>query len=125
VVRIGLDRTIGFGAAAFALSGIAMVTWVALAPAAAAGIVMPMMVYLLGLGLAMPQAFAGALQPFPERAGAASSLIGAVQQTCAATAGAVVVRALGATAWPLVIGIALPSLVVLVVWATTRAVRKA
>ena len=123
VVRIGLDRTIGFGAAAFALSGLAMVAWVAFAPDAAAGIVVPMMVYLFGLGLAMPQAFAGALQPFPERAGAASSLIGAVQQACAATTGAVVVRALGATAWPLVIGIAVPSVLVLAVWATTRQVR--
>ncbi len=65
-----------------------------------------MMVYLFGLGLAMPQALAGALQPFPERAGAASSLIGCVQQSVAAATGALVGQSLGATAWPLVIGVA-------------------
>ena len=46
-----------------------------------------------GPGLAMPQAFAGALQPFLERAGAASSLIGCAQQTVAASTGALVTRA--------------------------------
>jgi len=71
----------------------------------------------------MPQALAGALQPFPERAGAASSLIGAVQQTVAAATGALVAHALGATAWPLVIGIAVPGALTFVIWAMTRAVR--
>ena len=48
-----------------------MVLATALAPRAVAGFVTPMTFYLFGLGLAMPQALAGALQPFPERAGAA------------------------------------------------------
>ncbi len=123
VVRWGLDRTIGWGAFALAAAGLAMVLATALAPRAVAGFVAPMTLYLLGLGLAMPQALAGALQPFPERAGAASSLIGVVQQTVAATTGALVAHALGATAWPLVIGIAVPGAITLAIWAATREAR--
>jgi DHA1 family bicyclomycin/chloramphenicol resistance-like MFS transporter len=123
VVRWGLDRTIGWGAVALAAAGVAMVLATALAPRAIAGFVAPMTLYLFGLGLAMPQALAGALQPFPERAGAASSLIGIVQQTVAAATGTLVAQALGATAWPLVIGIAVPGALTFVIWATTRAAR--
>ena len=123
VTRLGLDRTIGWGAFALAASGAAMVLATALAPRAVAGFVAPMTLYLFGLGLAMPQAFAGALQPFPDRAGAASSLIGCVQQSVAASTGALVAHALGDTAWPLVIGIAAPGTAALAIWAATRGVR--
>src|SRR5690348_13626584 len=123
VTRLGLDRTIGWGTATLAVGGLAMIAATALAPTAVAGIVLPMMLYLAGLGLAMPQALAGALQPFPERAGAASPLIGAVQQATAAVLGVVVVRALGASAWPMVLGIALPGMLAFAVWATTREAR--
>jgi len=123
VTRLGLDRAIGWGARAMALGGTAMVLATLLAPEAVGGIVAPMMVYLFGMGLAMPQALAGALQPFPELAGAASSLIGCVQQSVAAATGALVGQSLGATAWPLVWGVAIPGVITLAVWAMTRAAR--
>jgi DHA1 family bicyclomycin/chloramphenicol resistance-like MFS transporter len=121
--RLGLDRTIGWGVLCFAISSAAMIAATALAPGAIAGFVAPMTLYLFGLGLAMPQALAGALQPFPERAGAASSLVGCVQQSVAASTGALVAHALGDTAWPLVIGIAVPGTAALAIWAATRGVR--
>jgi len=123
VTRLGLDRTIGWGALAMAAGGLAMVGAIALWPTAATGVTLAMMLYLVGLGLSMPQAFAGALQPFPERAGAASSFIGFVQQTLAAACGALVGQSLGATAWPLAIGIAVPGVLTLAIWAVTRKVR--
>jgi len=123
VTRLGLDRTIGWGALALAAGGLAMLAATALWPATAAGVVASMMLYLAGLGIAMPQAFAGALQPFPERAGAASSLIGFVQQTVAAASGALVGQSLGATAWPLAIGIAVPGCLTLLIWTMTRNLR--
>ena len=58
-------------------------------------------------GLALPQAMAGALTPFPDRAGAASSLIGFVQQASAAALGAVVGHTLGQTAWPMAAAVAM------------------
>jgi DHA1 family bicyclomycin/chloramphenicol resistance-like MFS transporter len=123
VVRIGIDHTIGWGVLCFVVASAAMIAATALAPQAVAGFVAPMTLYLFGLGLAMPQALAGALQPFPERAGAASSLIGCVQQAVAASTGALVAHALGATAWPLVIGIAVPGTAALAIWAVARRVR--
>jgi DHA1 family bicyclomycin/chloramphenicol resistance-like MFS transporter len=123
VIRIGIDRTIGWGVLCFAVASAAMIVATALVPQAVAGFVAPMTLYLFGLGLAMPQALAGALQPFPERAGAASSLIGCVQQAVAASTGVLVAHALGATAWPLVIGIAVPGTAALAIWAATRDVR--
>jgi DHA1 family bicyclomycin/chloramphenicol resistance-like MFS transporter len=62
---------------------------------------LPMALYLCGLGLAMRQSMAGALMPFPERAGAASSLLGFLQQATASAIGIVVGQMLGASALPL------------------------
>jgi DHA1 family bicyclomycin/chloramphenicol resistance-like MFS transporter len=78
-----------------------MLAAIALGVTSPLGLVLPMAVYLCGLGLAMPQAMAGALMPFPERAGAASSLLGFLQQVVASTAGVVVAQLLGASALPL------------------------
>ena len=46
-----------------------------------------MAIYALGVGLTMPQAMASAMMPFPDRAGAASSLLGICQMTFAALLG--------------------------------------
>jgi MFS transporter, DHA1 family, multidrug resistance protein len=73
--------------------------------------------------LAMPQGFAGAMSPFPARAGAASSLIGFVQQTCAAALGAVVGHMLGESAWPLVVAIATMGCLTLAIWMFSRGIR--
>jgi DHA1 family bicyclomycin/chloramphenicol resistance-like MFS transporter len=101
VVRIGIDRTIVCGGVALAGGALAMLAAIALGVTSPLGLVLPMAVYLCGLGLAMPQAMAGALMPFPERAGAASSLLGFLQQVVASTAGVVVAQLLGASALPL------------------------
>jgi DHA1 family bicyclomycin/chloramphenicol resistance-like MFS transporter len=83
-----------------------------------------MAVYLAGLGMVLPQTIAGALTPFPERAGAASALLGTVQQCAAAICGAVVGWHLGANAWPLAIAVAAMGCVTLVVWISTRGLRQ-
>ena len=61
VMRIGLALTIGLGTIALAGGGLAMVASVALATHSVAALVLSMMLYQAGLGLAMPQAIAGAL----------------------------------------------------------------
>jgi MFS transporter, DHA1 family, multidrug resistance protein len=73
----------------------------------------------------LPQGIAGALTPFPERAGAASSLFGFVQQSVAALCGAVVGWLLGQSAWPLAIGVAAMGCVTWVLWWTTQGIRRA
>jgi DHA1 family bicyclomycin/chloramphenicol resistance-like MFS transporter len=125
VVRIGLDGTIGFGGLALSLGGVGMAAALASGVASPLWIVLPVAVFLAGLGMVLPQSIAGAMQPFPERAGAASSLFGFVQQSAAAICGAVVVWLIGTTAWPLAAAMALMGGATLLLWATTGGVRRA
>jgi len=106
VGRIGIDRTIVCGAVALAAGGLAMAAAVALGVTSPFALVAPMALYLCGLGLAMPQSMAGALMPFAERAGAASSLLGFLQQAVASAIGIVVGQMLGSSALPLALVIA-------------------
>jgi len=101
VVRIGIDRTIVCGGVALAVGGLAMAAAIALGATSPAALAVPMALYLCGLGLAMPQSMAGALMPFPERAGAVSSLLGFLQQATASAIGIAVGQMLGSSALPL------------------------
>ncbi len=51
------------------------------------GIVVPIMLYIFGLGLVTPNVIAAAMEPHPEMAGIVSSLIGCLQMTAGALAG--------------------------------------
>ena len=123
VPRIGLDRTLGFGCIAMAAGGIACLLALSLFASSALALVLSVALFLAGLGLALPQAQAGALLPFPDRAGAASSLLGFCQQTAGAVVGAIVVLLLGQSAWPLAAAMAVMGIGALVLWALTRSVR--
>lgn len=67
----------------------------------------PMMVYMFGVGFVLPNAMAGALGPFPTRAGAASALLGFTQMGLAALVGVGVGAAFDGTARPMAVTIAL------------------
>ncbi len=123
VVKVGLDGVLGIGGCACAIGGLGMVASVALGLTSFLSLVAPVAIYLAGLGMVLPQGIAGAMTPFPERAGAASSLFGFVQQSAAAVCGAVVGWFLGHSAWPLVLGVAVMGSTTLVLWLVTRGVR--
>jgi MFS transporter, DHA1 family, multidrug resistance protein len=123
VSRVGLGPTIGIGALALAAGGLTMCAALALGSTSLAAIVLPTMLYLFGLGLVLPQAMAGALTPFPDRAGAAASLVGFVQQSAAAILGAIVGQLLGESAWPIAGPLAAMGLAALLIWAASRRVR--
>jgi DHA1 family bicyclomycin/chloramphenicol resistance-like MFS transporter len=123
VMRLGLDRTLGWGTSALAAGGVALAASVALGTTSVAAIVLPMSLYLCGLGLTMPQAMAGALTPFASRAGAASSLIGFTQQTSAAILGAVVGHTLAHNAWPMAAPVAAMGCFAFLTWVMSRRVR--
>lgn len=123
VIRRGFDWTIGLGAAALAVGGLLLTLTGIFVPAKVIGLALPMMLYSAGIGLALPLSLAGSLQPFPDRAGAASSLVGAIQQTAGAIVGAIVGHLLGSTAWPMIIGIAAMGVLTLLVWLLTRKIR--
>jgi DHA1 family bicyclomycin/chloramphenicol resistance-like MFS transporter len=124
VGRLGLDRVIGMGVAAQAIGGALMIAALAFGLRSAASLVVPMAIYLSGLGLVLPQAMAGAMQPYRDRAGAASSLFGFLQQTGAALCGVLVGQLLGNSAWPMAIVVALTGFGSLLLWLTTRGIRQ-
>jgi MFS transporter, DHA1 family, multidrug resistance protein len=116
VVRLGLDRTISVGVIVVAAGGLALAAVVA-GGIPGVWLVAAMALYLAGLGLAMPQAMAGALTPFPERAGTAASLMGLVQQTVAAAVAAIIGAYLGRSAWPMTGVVAVMSCLTFLLWA--------
>ena len=123
VVRLGLSRTIGLGALALATGGLAMVVGVLFEAKPVVWLVLSMTIYHTGLMLAMPQAIAGAMTPFPHCAGTASSLIGLVQQLSAASLGAAVGHLVGHSAWPLAGAVATMGCLTLAVWVGSRLTR--
>jgi DHA1 family bicyclomycin/chloramphenicol resistance-like MFS transporter len=123
VRRIGLDGLIGVGSVIMTVGGLGMLIDVLLGAKSAIALVLLMAVYLAGMGMVLPQSLAGALTPFPERAGAASSLLGFIQQCLAAAFGAIVGMLLGRSAWPMAAGVALGGCATLAIWAATRGVR--
>jgi DHA1 family bicyclomycin/chloramphenicol resistance-like MFS transporter len=121
--RIGLDLTMGIGALCLAAGGLAMMACLALGLPPVPSLVLSMLIYHAGNMLAMPQAIAGALTPFPECAGTASSLLGLVQQISAAVVGIIVGHTLGRSPWPLAIAIAAIGCLSVVLWAASRRMR--
>jgi DHA1 family bicyclomycin/chloramphenicol resistance-like MFS transporter len=123
VMRMGIDGTLGVGAAMLALGGLGMVATVAFGFKSPFLLVLPVSVYLAGLGMVLPQSIAGAMSPFPDRAGAASSLLGFIQQAMAALCGAFVGWMLGPTAWPLALTVAAMGCATFAVWLATQELR--
>ena len=123
LLRLGLDRMMGLGVSLLAAGGSGFAVIVATQIPNGLWLIVAMAVYLAGLGLAMPQAMAGALTPFPERAGMAASLLGVVQQSAAAAAAAVIGAYLGPSAWPAAAAVFAAGWLTFLVWAFTRGLR--
>jgi DHA1 family bicyclomycin/chloramphenicol resistance-like MFS transporter len=122
VTPLGLDRTIGVGCLALGIGGIGSAVSVA-ASASPVPLVGAVAIYALGMGLVQPQSIAGAMMPFPDRAGTASSLLGVSQMICASISGIVVGHLLGTSAWPVAIPLAIFGCLTLLLWAVSRGVR--
>jgi DHA1 family bicyclomycin/chloramphenicol resistance-like MFS transporter len=80
------------GGSALLLGGCAVCLGVRLSCAGVIGLIAPMIVYFVGLGLLGPSATAIAMDPVPEIAGTASSIIGFLQMTSGALSGYVTTR---------------------------------
>lgn len=85
--RLGIARTAALGTWALAAGGLSMALLVHVNPPNVIHVLAPMVIYMAGVGLTLPQAMAGAITPFPDRAGTASSLLGFTQMTFAALVG--------------------------------------
>ena len=108
VQRLGVDRVMRSGGVLVAASG-AIMAALAIMEGKSIGvteIVLPMMAYGAGVGWVLPASTAAAVGPYPEKAGAASSLLGLIQMLAAAALGAAVGHMLDGTARPMAIAIA-------------------
>jgi MFS transporter, DHA1 family, multidrug resistance protein len=117
----GLARTAAVGGALSASGGLLMVAlawagWVS--PWAIAG---PQLLYALGHGVNQPCGQAGAIGPFPDKAGTAASLSGFLMMVVAFGVGLWIGRSLDGTVMPLASGMAFfGSLVGIVTWTLVR-----
>jgi len=100
-VRRGIDRMLATGSAVALAGGAAMLALALAGVAHPAAVVGPMLVFMAGFGMVLPNSTAGAINPFPAMAGTASALLGCLQMTSAAAIGAVVGRLHDGTARPM------------------------
>ena len=124
VARRGLDGMIRLGVLYLLIGGIGQVLGVLAFPKATIALVIPEMIYFMGIGFLLPNTQAAAMQPFPERAGAASSLIGFAQMMSAALVSWIMAAQLGQTALPMALVMALAGLGSFLVFHTTKQHRK-
>lgn len=84
---MGYRQLVSLGAGICLLGGLSMLGFALTEPSHVATIIGPMMLFMCGVGLVMPQSMAGALANYPHMAGSASGLLGFIQMTTAAIAG--------------------------------------
>lgn len=83
----GHRELVSLGASVCMFAGLAMLGFALSEPSHVATSIGPMMVFMCGVGLVMPQSMAGALANYPHMAGSASGLLGFIQMTIAAITG--------------------------------------
>lgn len=83
----GINRMILIGTLFKCAGGFSGVALSICSELSVAAIVLPTVVFLIGTGLTMPNAMAGAIGPFPQMAGTASAFLGFTQMTVAAAVG--------------------------------------
>jgi len=107
--RVSSSRLVGVGALV-ALSGACLlVIWLLASPSLLA-LLLPIYIYMVGVGLTLPNAQAGAIGPFPQSAGAASALVGFIQMGVAAIIGAALGQIAALDAMPMAIAILLTAI---------------
>ncbi|MCU0818890.1 MAG: multidrug effflux MFS transporter [Beijerinckiaceae bacterium] len=90
VATKGSLKAIEIGTVLQAVAGLALLGFSLAMPHWLPGLAVPMAFYAMGVGFTLPQSAAGALMPFPDRAGSVSSLLGITQMSFAAVVGALV-----------------------------------
>ncbi len=107
VARLGIARMVRLGTSLALAAGLLLA---ALALAGAphwSAVVLPMVLYLFGCAFLIPNATAAALSPFPQMAGAASSLLGALPFGLGALVSAGLAAAFDGTTRPMAVAIGL------------------
>jgi len=107
--RLGIDRLLLAGVGLSLAGGGVMAVIAATGHVGVVGVIAPMMVFAIGLGIVLPNGIAGALAPFPKIAGTASALLGFVQMVVAGSVSVAVGRFALASPLPMALAIAFTS----------------
>jgi DHA1 family bicyclomycin/chloramphenicol resistance-like MFS transporter len=122
--RIKSESMLGAGVITCCLAGAVMAGLVLAGVDHFMAVVGPMALYMIGTGIVLPRSQAWALMPFPGIAGRASAVLGFLQMTMGALAGALVGHLLGGSALPMAGTIALSALAALGCFFWGRDVRR-
>jgi DHA1 family bicyclomycin/chloramphenicol resistance-like MFS transporter len=109
VARLGINRMLRYSTWLMLVSGLALAALALGRVTHILAIVAPMFLFMVAFMTTMPQATAGALTPFPEIAGSASSLLSFCQLLIASSAALVVGMAFDGTQRPMAVTIAAAS----------------
>jgi DHA1 family bicyclomycin/chloramphenicol resistance-like MFS transporter len=106
VLRLGIGRMARTGAALVLAGGLLLAALAWAGPAHWGSVVLPMVVFLFGCAFMIPSTTAAALAPFPQMAGAASSLLGALPFGLGAAVSALLAVAFDGSTRPMALAIA-------------------
>lgn len=106
VSRLGIGRMVRLGAALASAGGLLLAALALAGVPHWSAVVLPMILYLFGCSFIVPSATAAALSPFPQMAGAASSLLGALPFGLGALVSAGLAGAFDGTTRPMAFAIA-------------------
>lgn len=109
-LRLGIDRMIAAGTLVMLAGAGAMAALAAGGVFTVWAVVGPFFVVMIGVGLTLPNAIAGAIAPFPAMAGTASALMGFLQMTLAALVGIAIGHATGTDGLPMAVAVLLTTL---------------
>jgi len=84
-LKLGIERMVLIGALIGVAAGIVQAALAWAGHTSLVALLVPQGFYMISLGFVLPNALAGAIGPYPTRAGAASALLGFIQLTMAAT----------------------------------------
>lgn len=105
--RFGLRQVLTAGVTVMAAGGLAMLGLTQAGLVSIYSILGAVMLFNIGMGLALPNAFAGAIGPFPRIAGSASALTGFAQMAIGATGTILMAGIADGSARPMGIGLAI------------------
>lgn len=104
--KLGGPRMLRYGSSLAMVAGLLLAGIAYMGGNTATSVVAPMVLFMVAVGLVMPNSMAGAIGPFPKMAGSASALMGFLQMTIAACVGGSVGLLHNGTHLPMVSAIA-------------------
>ena len=116
VTRLRPQAIMRLGVGLILIAGAAMLVCGGFGLGGIAGIIGPMLLYVVGMGMVMPNAIASAMEPVPHMAGFASSLIGCFQTAAGSLVGYILGALYDRSAVPMAVAVAISAALVGIIY---------